>query len=59
VVRKARVTVVQNGITTIDNAEISVTAGGVKLPEGAPGPIMLQDHGNPVEYRNIWLKPID
>jgi hypothetical protein len=59
VVKKARVTVVQNGVATIDNAEIAVTAGGVNLPEGASGPIMLQDHGNPVEFRNIWLKPID
>jgi hypothetical protein len=59
VVKKARVTVVQNGVTTIDNAEISITAGGVDVPDGQDGPLMLQDHGNPVEYRNLWIKPID
>jgi hypothetical protein len=58
VLKKARVTVVQNGVTTIDNAEISITPGGIDVPNGQDGPVILQDHGNPVEYRNLWIKPI-
>jgi hypothetical protein len=59
ITKKARVTVSQNGIKIIDDAEISPTPGGAGIPEGQDGPILLQDHGNPVEYRNIWIKPLD
>jgi Domain of Unknown Function (DUF1080) len=59
VAKKARVTVVHNGIKTIDDAEISPTPGGIDVAEGQDGPLMLQDHGNPIEYQNIWVKPID
>lgn len=59
VTQKARLTVVQNGLTIIDDKEISPTPGGVGgVKEGGPGPIMLQDHGNLVMFRNLWIKPL-
>jgi hypothetical protein len=58
--KKARLTVLQNGIKIIDDAEISPTPGGIgKFAEGDDGPIMLQDHGNAVQYRNLWIKPLE
>jgi hypothetical protein len=59
VVQKARVTVVQNGIKTIDDREVGVTPGGADNKEGEDGPLVLQDHGNLVQYRNIWIAPIE
>lgn len=57
-VKKARITVVQNGQKIIDDAEIAPTPGGVDTKEGADGPLLLQDHGNDVQFRNLWVKPL-
>ncbi len=54
----ARVTVVWNGRTVHDDVEIPNGTGG-NIPEGpSTGAIRLQDHGNKVQYRNIWIEPV-
>ncbi|GEM_PF-813476 len=52
-----RATVLHNGVVIHDNVEIHGPTGGhldEKMCE--PGPLMLQDHGNTVQFRNIWLR---
>lgn len=51
----ARLTVRHNGIPVQRDFAIPNKTGAGK-PEGPePMPIALQNHGNPVEYRNIWM----
>jgi hypothetical protein len=56
---KARVTVELNGVKIQDNVAIEgATAGhepGKPPANAAVGPLQLQDHGNRVRYRNVWL----
>jgi hypothetical protein len=59
VTKKGILTVVFNGQTVIDKGEFDkVTGGEIDNKIGEPGPIFLQDHGCPIRYRNIWIKPI-
>jgi hypothetical protein len=52
------VTVVLNGVTMIDQAEIpGITGGALDSDEGAPGPIMLQGDHSGIRYRNIRITP--
>jgi hypothetical protein len=54
--KNAFLTAKLNGVTIHDNLEITgVTGGSRKEPEGTPGPIKLQGHGNPLQFRNIWI----
>ncbi len=52
----ARLSVIHNGVKIHDNLEVPGSTGS-SLGENVtqPGGIYLQDHGNRVQYRNIWL----
>lgn len=60
--RPARITVLHNGILMHHNRELtSIPAHKKILPykaHPATGPLELQDHGNPVRFRNIWYRPM-
>jgi hypothetical protein len=51
----ARVTLKHNGVLIYDGFELPKETPGGRGKEGSNGPIALQNHGNPVNYRNIWL----
>jgi hypothetical protein len=59
-VQNARISVVQNGVPIHEDVAIPIdnTVAGLGGDPSRPGPVMLQDHGNPVQYRNIWLLPL-
>ena len=56
-VKNVRLTVRHNGVVIHDDQELpSHTPGGVDEESADPGVLMfLQDHTNPVRYRNIWV----
>lgn len=55
-VKNAVVTVYHNGIKIHDAVEIKDGPTGGGQPEtDTPGPFQLQNHGNPVVFRNIWV----
>lgn len=61
-IKPARVTVFHNGIVVQDNRELlGPTSHKQRTPyQMHPGalPFGLQDHGNPVRFRNIWIRPL-
>jgi Domain of Unknown Function (DUF1080) len=60
--RPARATVFHNGVVVQDNVELTGPTAHGDRPPYAPGPdkapLALQDHGDPVRYRNIWIREL-
>lgn len=57
----AYITVIQNGILIQNNADIkgkTMYIGHPWYEKHGPLPLELQDHGNPVSYRNIWIREL-
>ena len=53
----ARITVIWNGVKVHDDYEITGKTGAGKAEGPEPGPILLQDHGAKVKFRNLWILP--
>ncbi len=54
-IRDAHVTSWVNGVIVQENVALSTQTGAGKKEEPNLLPIKLQDHGDPVRYRNVWL----
>ncbi len=59
--RRASVTVLLNGVALHNKKEYIGRSGHKEVGtydklHASRGPIMLQDHGNPMRFRNIWLR---
>ncbi len=51
----ARVTVKHNGVVIHDDVDLKDGTPGKDKEGPGPGPLYLQDHSNPVHFRNIWV----
>ena len=62
VVDPGYVTVFCNGVLMQDHTPLEGPGGHMKRSVAGPfpeqGPLKLQDHGNPVRFRNIWYRPL-
>ncbi len=54
-IKNGRTTIKHNGIVIHDDLELTKGTPGYKDEGPAPESLFLQDHGNPVAFRNIWV----
>jgi hypothetical protein len=61
--KAATFTVLHNGVLIQDHVEVLGTTDHAATPQYSAHPLKqplrLQDHGNPVRYRNIWIRPLN
>lgn len=59
----ATMTVLHNGVLVQDHVAVRgttvYTGEPSYTPHAARAPLRLQDHDNPVRFRNIWIRPLD
>ena len=60
--KPAYVTVLHNGVLVQNHSELSGTTAWDRPPAYEPHaqrlPLHIQDHGNPVRFRNIWIREL-
>jgi formylglycine-generating enzyme required for sulfatase activity len=60
VISPARITVYLNGSRIHDNIEIKATPGSLSEDRfKATGPVLLQYHGYPLRFRNVWAQKLE
>ncbi|MDY8138005.1 DUF1080 domain-containing protein [Aquimarina sp. 2201CG5-10] len=60
-IKSGTFTVIHNGVLVQDHVEVLGTTEYIGHPKNeahGKGPIKLQDHGNLVQYRNIWVREL-
>lgn len=62
IVRGARITALHNGVLAQDNVELTGPTAHQQRPaykqHADKLPVSLQDHGDPIRYRNIWIREL-
>jgi hypothetical protein len=59
-IAKPRISVWHNGLRVHKDVEIPNpgTTAGLEGKWTTKGPILLQNHGSPIRFRNIWIEPV-
>ena len=56
--KMANVTILHNGVLIHDNVDLLDKTGAGQQEGPGQGPLLLQDHGNKVKFRNVWIRPL-